>query len=377
LSKRDYYEILGVERSTSKDEIKKAYRKMALKYHPDKNDGDPAAEDKFKEAAEAYDVLGDDNKRQQYDQFGHNAFQGGAAGPQGFGSMDDIFSAFGDIFGSGGGGSGGIFDSFFGGGRQSRSQAGRNVRADVSITLTEAANGITKELDVEMEETCDDCEGSGAAEGSSPSTCGHCGGSGQMQVARGFFAIRTTCSECRGAGQVITNPCGTCRGRGRKPTRKKYDVAIPPGVDTGMKLRITGAGEPSPDGGPKGDLYCFIEVEPHDFFQRSGDDLICNCNITYPQAVLGDSIKINTLEGETELNIPEGSTHGSSVKLRGKGMPNLEGAGNGDQVVYLSIDVPNRVNKEEKELLKQLAEIQNIKLKSSKKGLLSKLRDIL
>jgi len=352
---------------------------MALKYHPDKNDGDPRAEEKFKEAAEAYDVIGDAAKRQKYDQYGHNAFSGNAGSGGGFSNMDDIFSAFGDIFSGGGGGS--VFESFFGGGGggggRSRTQQGRNIRADVEVTLNEVLSGITKEIEAELEDHCDSCKGSGAAPGSSPITCTTCGGNGQVQVSRGFFAIRTTCNECQGAGQVIEKPCNTCKGHGRKVIQKKYDITIPKGVDSGMKLRVTGGGEPSPNGGPNGDLYCFITVKPHDIFQRSGDDLICNCTITYPQAALGDSITMTTLTGEQELHIPEGSTHGSSVKLRGKGLPNIEGGGNGDQIVFISIDVPNRLSKEERNLLKQLAEIQNTKLKKGKKSFVDKLKDII
>jgi molecular chaperone DnaJ len=367
VSKRDYYDILGVSREASQDEIKKAYRKLALKYHPDKSEGN---EEKFKEAAEAYDVLSSSEKRQQYDHFGHQAFNGGASGA-GFSNVEDIFSAFGDIFGAG------IFDAFFGGGKK-RVHQGRHVRADVTITFDEVLNGVKKDITVELDDACSQCHGSGAKSGTAPESCPTCKGQGQVQIQRGFFAMRSPCPKCQGRGQIIANPCPRCRGVGRERANRTLEISIPAGVDSDTRIRIAGQGEPSPDGGPPGDLYCFVHVAPHDFFERNGQDIYCSISISYPQAVLGDILTIKTLTHEEKISIPEGSIHGSTIRLRGHGFPNVNGGGRGDMIVILSIDVPSKVSSEEKELLKQLAKIKNIDLHNTKKkGLFEKIKDLI
>ncbi|MGD9310598.1 MAG: molecular chaperone DnaJ, partial [Desulfosarcina sp.] len=295
-AKRDYYEVLGVDRSAGEAELKKAYRKLALKFHPDRNPGDRDAEDRFKEAAEAFDVLRDAKKRQIYDQFGHQGLEG--SGFSGFGGFEDIFSSFGDIF----------EDFFgFGGGRRSSSRVhrGSDLRYDMRLTFMEAAFGTEKEIDVEKAEACNACEGSGAAPGSGVETCPQCGGSGQIGRSQGFFTVRTTCNQCRGQGQVIGNPCVECHGQGRVLARKKVSVRIPAGVDNGSRLRLTGEGEAGSYGGPHGDLYVFIHVENHDFFKRDETNVLCQIPVSFVQATLGDTITIPTLDGETEMHIPK------------------------------------------------------------------------
>lgn len=369
-SARDYYEILGVPKNASEDEIKSAYRKLALKYHPDKNPGNTEAETRFKEAAEAYDVLRDSGKRAQYDRFGHAAFNQGAH-QGGFSSAQDIFSAFSDIFG------GGIFDNFFGQGGNSRAKQGRHLRADVTLTLDEVLTGVEKDVSVELEDLCRSCEGSGAKSGTKKTTCKTCGGAGQVHVQKGFFAIRTHCPDCRGTGEKIAHPCPACRGSGREHRTRKMSVQVPAGIEDETRLRLPGQGEPG-QGGPPGDLYVFVTVKPHEHFEREGRDLFCATTISYPQAVLGDSLHVKTLTGEVECQIPEGSTHGSTVRIRGQGLPGVEGGGRGDLHLVIQIAVPSRVSAREKELLIELAKLQKIDLSSKKRtGLLHKLKNMM
>ena len=289
-SKRDYYEVLGVERSATETDIKKAYRKLALRYHPDKNPGDKEAEEKFKEAAEAYDVLRDDKKRSIYDQYGHQGLEG--AGFSGFGGFEDIFSSFGDIF-----------EDFFGfgtGGRSGRSRVhrGSDLRYDLTISFMDAAFGTETEIDVEKMQTCPTCEGSGCEPGTYPESCTSCNGHGQVSRSQGFFTVRTTCPSCRGAGQTIVSPCKNCRGAGQVKTTKKVSVKIPGGVDTGSRLRLSGEGEGGHNGGPNGDLYIFIHVMQHDFFARNNTDIICEIPISFVQATLGVKINVPPLNGK-------------------------------------------------------------------------------
>jgi molecular chaperone DnaJ len=314
-AKRDYYEVLGVSQNASDSELKACYRKLALKYHPDRNPGDNAAEDKFKEAAEAYDVLRDPKKRQVYDQYGHQGLEG--QGFSGFGGFEDVFSSFGDIF-----------EDFFGfnsrsRGSRSRIQRGSDLRYDLVLDFMDAAFGVETTIDLEKHQTCSSCEGKGAEPGTQPETCPQCGGAGQVGRSQGFFTIRTTCSQCRGAGRVIAHPCGACQGLGQIRVRKSVSVKIPAGVDTGSQLRLTGEGESGAYGGPPGDLYVFIQSRPHDFFKRDGEHVICQIPLTFVQAALGDTVQVPTLKGESELSIPKGTQPGELFRLRGQGIPSL------------------------------------------------------
>jgi molecular chaperone DnaJ len=360
-AKRDYYEVLGVDRGATNSDLKKAYRKLALQFHPDKNPGDREAEEKFKEAAEAYEVLRDNQKRQIYDQYGHQGLEG--SGFSGFGGFEDIFSSFGDIF----------EDFFgFGGGRRSRSRANRgsDLRYDMQLTFMEAAFGTEKKIDVEKAEVCTECEGAGAEPGTGVDTCPQCGGSGQVGRSQGFFTVRTTCGHCRGQGQVISNPCKTCKGRGKILARKKVSVRIPAGVDNGSRLRLTGEGEAGNFGGPHGDLYVFIHVEEHDFFQRDETSVLCQIPISFVQAALGDSVKIPTLNGETDLNIPKGTQPGDIFRLRGEGIPSLRNGHRGDQIVQVNVKTPTNLNKKQISLLKEFAALEEGKFTSKLKNIL-------
>lgn len=360
-AKRDYYEVLGVEHNASDGELKKAYRKLALQFHPDRNPGNRDAEEKFKEAAEAYDVLRDPNKRQIYDQYGHQGLEG--SGFSGFGGFEDIFSSFGDIF----------EDFFgFGGGRRGRSrvQRGSDLRYDMQLAFMEAAFGTEKEIDVEKAETCAECNGSGAEPGTSAETCPHCGGSGQIGRSQGFFTVRTTCGSCRGQGQVISHPCLTCRGQGKVLARKKVSVRIPAGVDNGSRLRLTGEGEAGGFGGPHGDLYVFIHVESHEFFKRDNTHVICQIPVSFVQAALGDAITIPTLQGETQLEIPKGTQPGDVFRLRGEGIPSLRNGHRGDQIVQVNVKTPTHLSKKQVALLKEFAALESKKFTSKLKNIL-------
>lgn len=343
---RDYYEILGVERTASNGDIATAYRKLAIKYHPDKNQGDDEAIARFKEAAEAFEVLNDQQKRSRYDQFGHAGVNGNRGGGGHFHDVEDIFSAFGDIFGD-----------LFGGGRN-RVQKGRDVRCDVTLTLHEAANGVTKSVQFQRHERCEDCSGSGAARDSKRETCGYCGGAGRVIQSAGIVRMQTTCPACHGAGATISKPCGTCRGAGQKLKRVETDVQIPAGVDDGMRVRITGQGEPSPNGGPAGDCYCFVSLLPHKLFERDGQNLICRVPITYSQAALGAKLEVPTLDGRGELVLPAGTQTGAVFKLGGKGMPDPRRRGLGDLLVQVTIEVPKKLSAEEDKLLRELAKLE-------------------
>ncbi len=359
--KRDYYDVLGVNRNADASGLKKAYRKLALRFHPDKNPGNREAEEKFKEAAEAYEVLRDSKKRQIYDQYGHQGLEG--SGFSGFGGFEDIFSSFGDIF----------EDFFgFGGGRRSRSRVhrGADLRYDMQLGFMEAAFGTEKEIDVEKAEACAACEGTGTAPGTGVETCPQCGGSGQVGRSQGFFTVRTTCGHCRGQGQVIAAPCTTCHGRGKVLSRKKVSVRIPAGVDNGSRLRLTGEGETGAYGGPHGDLYVFIYVENHDFFKRDDTSVLCQIPISFVQAALGDTITIPTLDGETELGIPKGTQPGDVFRLQGEGIPSLRNGHRGDQIIQVDVKTPTNLNKKQVALLKQFASLEESKFTSKLKNIL-------
>lgn len=357
MTKRDYYEILGVSRSATSDEIKKAYRQLALKYHPDRNPGDKDAEARFKEAAEAYEVLHDSNKKHIYDQYGHEGLHG--TGFQGFSNFDDIFSSFSDIFGE-------VFG--FSSGRRSyrkRPSRGADLRYDATITLEKAASGTEIELEIPKTEVCEICTGTGAEPGTSPEPCSTCGGKGQVYRSQGFFTISTTCSHCRGTGQVISNPCKECRGSGNITRKKQLKVKIPPGVDTGATMRLTGEGEAGELGGPPGDLYVFIDIKPHDIFIRQGDDLYIEMPISFVQATLGTTISVPSLEGEVDLDIKAGTQPDEIYTIKGKGIKHLRSNGYGSLNVGIKITIPKKLNKEQEELLRKFAEQSKEEVKST------------
>lgn len=358
MSQTDYYETLGVSRDAAADDLKKAYRKLAVKYHPDKNPGDAAAEAKFKEISEAYDVLKDEEKRAAYDRYGHAAFQGGGMGRAGGagGGFHDPFEMFREAFGGGGAG-GGIFEEFFGGGgRSGGAQQGSDLRYDLEITLEEAAEGTEKEIRYKRAVACAKCSGSGAEPGSGKTTCPTCGGTGQVSSNRGFISFRQTCPSCNGAGQIIEKPCTDCRGEGRVMDSSTVKVRIPAGVHTGSKLRSAGKGEAGQSGGPAGDLYIVIHVKEHDLFERHEDDLYCELPIKFTLAALGGAIDVPTLFGKGNLKIPAGTQSGTTFRLRGQGMPRLRGSGQGDLLVRVHVEVPTKLNNEQKKLLEDFAE---------------------
>lgn len=352
-TKRDFYEVLGVDKSASQDEIKKAYRKLALQHHPDRNGGDAEAETKFKEAAEAYAVIGDEAKRRQYDQFGHAAF--GAGGFQGGpSSMEDIFSAFGDIFG------GGMFGDLFGGGRRQRGgpRRGRDLQVVLDLTLEEIDTGVEKTLVIKRQEHCDTCKGSGMKEGTSRSNCSSCGGRGQVQRSQGFFTMATVCPQCRGAGQVIESPCETCRGTGTEGTKSEVKLQIPAGVEEGVRMRVGEAGDVGAPGAPRGDLYCVVREKEHKIFQRSGPDVVTEIPVSFAQLALGDKVEVPTLRGRASMDIPSGTQSGRVFRLRGQGLPAFEGHGRGDQLVRVFVEVPKKLDDRQKELLREFGEIE-------------------
>ena len=360
--KRDYYEVLGVAKGAPADEIKKAYRKLAVKLHPDKNPGDHTAENNFKELGEAYEALSDPDKRAAYDRYGHAAFAqgGGARGGAGFHDPMDIFR---DVFGGGGAGVGNIFEQFFGGGggggkneRESR-QRGSDLRYDMQITLEEAAFGAEKEIEVSKPSTCDTCDGSGAEKGSRVVTCSTCGGRGQVVTSRGFFQVAQTCPRCRGTGQTVEKPCGACRGEGRSEQSTRIKLKIPPGIEDGSRLRSTGNGEAGIRGGQSGDLYVVIHVKEHEVFEREESNLFCDLPISFAMAALGGEISVRTLHGEATLKIPAGTQSGTTFKLRGKGMPELQGGDTGDLHVRTVIAVPKKLNSEQKQKLQEFADL--------------------
>ncbi len=366
-AKRDFYEVLGVARSSSEGEIAAAYRKLAIKFHPDKNPGDAEAVNSFKEAAEAFEVLGNTEKRARYDRFGHAGVEGGSH----FADVNDIFAAFGDIFGDG------LFGDLFGrGGRRgARAHAGGDVRCDVTLDLLEAARGCTKKLQFEREHVCGQCQGSGAKPGTRPESCAYCGGHGQVIQATGIFRVQTTCPSCRGAGSVIKERCSECGGAGVQVKRVHREVTIPAGVDTESRLRLTGEGNPSRSGGPPGDCYCFIAVREHALFQRQGQHLICQVPVTYCQAALGATIEVPTLDGREDLKVPQGTQPGDIFKLRGRGMPDLRRKGRGDLVVQVVLEVPKSVSPPEERLLRELAELEQANVSPHRKSFFEKLKD--
>lgn len=355
MAKEDYYDLLGVSRDASETELKKAYRKLAVKFHPDKNPGDKEAEERFKQISEAYDVLKDPEKRQRYNQFGHAAFKGGGGGTGGV----DPFEIFREVFGGrGGGGFGGIFDDFFGGGSSQGGGVvrGADLRYDLEITLDEASKGIEKEVRYKRKAPCKPCDGSGAEAGSGKTVCSTCGGVGQVATNRGFISIQRTCPKCNGSGVLIEKPCRSCNGEGRVDETSKVKVKIPPGVDSGSRLCSRGHGETGVQGGGSGDLYVVLHVKDHGVFERVNDDLYCEIPIKFTLAALGGSIEVPTLGGKASLKIPSGTQSGTVFRLRGHGMPNLRTSRNGDQMIRISIEVPKRLTKDQRKRLEDYAE---------------------
>jgi molecular chaperone DnaJ len=351
VSKRDYYAILGVGRDATETDIKSAYRKLALKYHPDRNPGDHAAEEAFKEAAEAYAVLADADKRARYDRFGHAAVSGAAGGAAGFdptifAEFDDIFGSLGDLFG------------FGGSRRRGGPQRGADLRYDLEITFAQSAHGVETSIQIPRHEACETCHGSGSAAGSGPATCPQCRGTGQLRYQQGFFTVARTCGQCRGSGKIITKPCATCHGAGSVEKMRKLTVKIPAGIATGQRLRLSGEGEAGAQGGPPGDLYVVIQVEEHSFFQRDGNDLACEIPVNFTTLALGGEITVPSIDGDDvheNLKIPEGTATGSVFRIRGKGIKDVSGRGRGDLLVTVQAITPRKLTRDQRKLLEQLA----------------------
>jgi molecular chaperone DnaJ len=350
--KRDYYEVLGVSRSANEQEIKSAYRKQALQYHPDRNPGDAAAEEKFKEAAEAYAVLADREKRNLYDRFGHAGVSGAGGGAPGFdptifADFSDIFGGFGDFFG---------FGDVFGGRRRGGPQRGADLRYDLEISFDEAARGTETSIAIPREESCEACRGSGAAPGTSPQSCRQCHGTGTIRTQQGFFTLARTCGTCRGSGRTIAKPCQTCHGAGRVSTDRKITVKMPAGIATGQRLRLVGEGEHGVQGGPAGDLYVVVHVQDHEFFKRDGSDLHVDLAVPFPVLALGGEVNVPTLNGSHAFAVPEGTQPGSRFRVAGKGLPNVNGRGTGDLFVTFGVQVPARLTREQRQAVQQLAD---------------------
>ena len=374
MSKRDYYEVLGVQKGASKDEIKKAYRKLAMKYHPDRNPDDADAESKFKEASEAAEILLDDQKKSRYDQFGHagvdgqSHFGGGGGFHGDFGDLGDIFGdIFGDILGGG----------RRGGGRRRRGRPGNDLQMSLDVTFEEAAFGTEKNISITRHVECGTCHGLGTKDGAQPQTCDMCGGAGEVRRQQGFFTVATTCPKCQGSGQMITDPCNACHGEGR--TREKVDLAvkIPAGIDTGQRLKLSGEGDSGTQGAYSGDLYVVINILEHEIFERDAFDVHCTVPISFSQAALGADIEVPTLDGKVAVSVPEGTQAGKRMRLKGKGIQKLGGYGQGDQILTIHVETPTKLDSEEKELFRQLAELEDdTKCNPMSKGFFDKVKDL-
>jgi len=358
MAKRDYYEVLGVGKSASADEIKRAYRRMAMKYHPDKNPNDKEAETKFKECAEAYEVLSDAEKRQRYDKFGHDGLRGMGMRDYAHIRWQDIGSIFEDILG---------FDDFFGdifGTRSRRARRtgparGYDLETSVELTLNDVAKGVEKTIEFTRQDICPECTGSGCAKGTSPGRCPSCGGSGQVSRGGGFFQMVTTCRQCGGGGQVITNPCKKCKGTGHVPKKRIVNIKIPAGVHEGQGIRVASEGEPGRRGGPRGDLYCYVRLKPHEFLQRDGNNLVAVVPVSFTQATLGATIEVPSLNGTRQLKIPASTQFGSIFRIKGQGLPNVRTGRTGDQLVQVIIETPTNLNANQQELLREFAKTEN------------------
>ena len=370
MAKRDYYEVLGVNKSSSADQIKSAYRKLAVKYHPDKNKGDKGAEEKFKEASEAYHVLSNSERKQNYDNFGHAAFENGGGGRGGFGNFD-FSNHFSDIFED-------FFGEGFGGNRRSRrsNNRGSDLRYDLSISLEEAFSGKKQDIKFSTSEKCDTCSGSGSKPGHQAGACSMCGGHGQVRSSQGFFTVQQTCPQCAGAGEEITHPCTNCNGQGKKQASKRLSVTIPKGVDDGTRIRLSGKGEAGSRGGSSGDLYLFINVHSHELFKRSDENLFFEFPLSLADAALGTTVEIPTIDGgKAKIKIPDGTQNGKQFRLKGKGMPFMRRGDYGDLYVQVKTEVPVFLNKEQKELLERFRKIENEKSNPSIKKFFQKAKD--
>jgi len=372
MAKRDYYTVLGVEKNASADEIKRAYRRLAIKYHPDKNPGDKEAEAKFKECAEAYEVLSAAEKRKQYAQFGHEGLRGASMHDFSRMNVEDIFSMFGfeDFFGGMFGGPGGRRRAS----RRSGPTRGYDLETGVELTLNEIAQGAEKTIEFTRQDRCAECDGTGAARGSQPSRCPVCGGSGQVAKGGGFFQMVSTCPQCQGSGQVITKPCPKCKGSGHVPRKRTVTIKIPAGVHEGQGIRVAGEGEPGQGGGPHGDLYCYVRIKAHEFLERDGNNLIAVVPISMTQAALGATIDVPSLDGTKQLKIPPGTQYGSLFRIRGQGLPDMRSGRMGDQLVQVTVETPARLNARQEELLREFAKTENIDVSPKSQGFFEKLK---
>lgn len=361
-SKRDYYEVLGVQREADAEEIKKAYRRLAMQYHPDRNAGDAEAEERFKEAAEAYEVLHDAEKRQRYDRYGHAGLEG--LNVPHFNDAQSVFDVFGDLFGD-----------LFGGRSRSGPQRGRDRKVEVVLELAEAAHGVTKTVTLSREELCTDCSGNGSRRGTRPTACRHCNGHGVVIQSQGFFRIQQTCRSCGGSGAIITDPCPNCSGNGRVSAKRTLEIAIPAGVDEGTAVRMAGEGEAGSAGTPRGDLYCVIRLKEHTLFQRDGQHLICRVPIAFSQAALGGEIDVPTLDGAMKHKLKRGTQSGDVYRISGQGMPHLRGGRKGDLLVQVIVETPRQLTKRQEELFRELAELEQKHVSPERKSFLDKLRD--
>ncbi len=371
VSKADYYEVLGVSRDATDQELKSAYRKQALKYHPDRNPGDHTAEEKFKEASEAYQVLSDADKRAAYDRYGHAGLGGPGFGGGPFAGGVDLGDIFGDLFGE-------MFNMGGGGTSQrgSRQRRGDDLRFDLTIDFENAIFGVETEVKLRRLETCAACQGRGSASGRGPSVCSHCQGRGQIRYQQGFFSVARTCGACGGTGQVIGDPCAACRGEGRAASEVKLHVKVPPGVEDGTRIRYAGEGDAGRAGGPKGDLYVVLSIRPHDFFERQGHDLHCVIPISFPQATLGDEFEMQGIDGPVSIKIPEGTQSGRELRIRGRGVPYLNEKGHGDLVVKVVVQIPRKLSRAQRELVAKLAESMTVDNKPTSPGLIEKMKDL-
>lgn len=375
MSKRDYYEVLGVSKSASKDEIKKAYRKLALKYHPDRNPDNKEAEVKFKEASEAADVLLNEEKKRRYDQFGHAGVDGQQGfGAGGFGGGD--FSDLGDIFGD-------IFGDFFGGGAGQRRRGGRrqgrpgnDLQMGIRVSFEEAAFGCEKSVEITRQDICQTCDGTGGKNGAKPVTCDMCQGAGEVRRQQGFFTIATPCPKCHGSGQMISDPCEKCHGQGRTKRKVELEVKIPSGIDHGQRLKLSGEGDAGSQGGPAGDLYVMVDIEAHEFFERDGNDVHCQVPISFSQAALGAEIEVPTLHGKVAVSVPEGTQSGRKMRLKGKGIQRLGGYGMGDQILHIHVETPTKLGREQREVFERLAELESVNSTPMSRGFFDKVKDI-
>jgi molecular chaperone DnaJ len=370
MAKRDYYEVLGVAKNASADEIKKAYHKLALKYHPDRNAGDTEAEGRFKEAAEAFNILKDNDKRRQYDQFGHAGADMGGAG---FANVEDIFSAFSEIFGGSS-----VFGDFFGGSARTRARGrrGASLRCTIELDFSDPVEPTEKTINLRRAESCEDCGGSGAKAGTSPTSCPQCNGAGVVMTSAGFFSMRSTCPRCHGRGEVITEACTGCGGNGRKLKEREITIKIPAGIEDGMTMRIAGEGESGEQGGPSGDLLCDVHIRPHPLFKRAGAEVYLELPVGFAQAALGAKIEVPTLRGRKEVKISGGTQGGHVVRMKGEGFPKIDGYGRGDQLVEVVVEVPSKLTKEQEKLLREFAETEERNITPERKTFIDKVKKL-